>query len=420
MNNNNSMVAPHSKREIKPDVIFGTAKQAQDAIDAIGFDKVINSTIGAMTDDDGKLMFLEAVMTHIRNLPDVHLGAYAPIAGVPRYIEKIQEACFRGNKPDGFIEAVATPGGTGAIKHAVWNYTDMGDKILTSDWFWAPYGTIASEHGRKIDTYKFFDENSNYNINSLKEKVKELIEVQDRLLIIINTPAHNPTGFTVEDTEWEEITKFLKETAELTNKKITLFVDVAYIDFAGTIKESREFFKFFTNLPQNLLVLVGFSMSKGYTLYGMRSGAIICIAPTQEIATEFQEVCSFSNRAAWSNGTRPAMETLADVFTDKDLFDAVENEREEFRLLLDKRAETFMKNAKESGLVTAPYKAGYFISIPCDDPTALCDELKKENLFVIPLAMGIRFAPCAVSEAKCAASPAIIKMVMDRMEGILK
>lgn len=416
MKKNNTMVAPHSKRAIKPDVIFGTAKQAQDAIDTLGFDKVINSTIGAMTDDNGKLMFLKDVMTHIRNLPDVHLGAYAPIAGVPRYIEKIQEACFRDNRPDGFIEAVATPGGTGAIKHAVWNYTDMGDKILTSDWFWAPYGTIASEHGRSIETYKFFDENSNYNLESFKEKVNELLDAQDRVLIIINTPAHNPTGFTVEDSEWEKVTDFLKERAEATDKKITLFVDVAYIDFAGTTKESREFMKYFTNLPQNLLVLIGFSMSKGYTLYGMRSGAILCIAPTQEIATEFQNVCSFSNRAAWSNGTRPAMETLADIFTDKDLFASVEGEREEFRLLLDKRAKTFMDKANECSLITAPYKAGYFISIPCDDPVALCEELKKENLFVIPLAMGIRFAPCAVSEAKCAASPAIIKMVMDRME----
>ena len=402
MNNNNSMVAPHSKREIKPDVIFGTAKQAQDAIDKLGFDTVINSTIGAMTDDNGKLMFLKDVMSHIRNLPEAHLAAYAPISGVPRYLEKIKEACFRDNRPEGFIEAVATPGGTGAIKHAVWNYTDMGDKILTSD-------------GRNIETYKFFDENSNYNLASLKEKVNELLAEQDRLLLIINTPAHNPTGFTVEDTEWEEITKFLKETAKSTDKKITLFVDVAYIDFAGTTKESREFMKFFTNLPNNLLVLVGFSMSKGYTLYGMRSGAIICIAPTKEIATEFENVCSFSNRAAWSNGTRPAMETLADIFTDKELFDSVEGEREEFRLLLDKRAKTFMDEAKKHDLVTAPYKAGYFISVPCADPVALCEELKKENLFVIPLAMGIRFAPCAVSEAKCKASPAIIKMVMDRM-----
>jgi len=415
MNNNHSMVAPHSKREIKPDVIFGTAKQAQDAIDKLGFSAVINSTIGAMTDDNGKLMFLKDVMAHIRNLPEAHLAGYAPISGVPRYLEKIKEACFRDNRPDGFIEAVATPGGTGAIKHAVWNYTDMGDKILTSDWFWAPYETIASEHGRKIETYKFFDENSNYNIASFKEKVNELVAEQDRVLIIINTPAHNPTGFTVEDSKWEEITKFLKETAESTEKKITLFVDVAYIDFAGTTKESREFMKFFTNLPTNLLVLVGFSMSKGYTLYGMRSGAIICIAPTQEIATEFENVCSFSNRAAWSNGTRPAMETLADIFTDKELFDSVESEREEFRFLLDKRAKTFMDEANKNDLVTAPYKAGYFIAVPCDDPVALCEELKKENLFVIPLAMGIRFAPCAVSEAKCAASPAIIKMVMDRL-----
>lgn len=405
-----SMVAAHSKRPVVPDIIFGTSKEAQDAEAKFGKEAVINATIGALMDDEGELVFFNSVMKHIREMSDAKLAAYAPISGIPEYLESVKHACFKDFMPKGYIEAVATPGGTGAIKHAVWNYTDMGDEILTANWYWAPYKTIAEEHGRKLRTFNFFNfETNSMDVPAFKTEVENLLKIQDRLLIILNTPAHNPTGYSVSDTEWTEVNAFLREKAAETGKKIILFVDVAYIDFAGTAEASRRFFGNFDNLPENLLVLVGYSMSKGYTLYGMRCGAILCVAANQEIATEFKDVCSFSNRGAWSNGTRAAMHALADAYKDPEYLSAIETEREFFRALLDRRNNAFIEAAKEAGLRTVPFTAGFFVSIPCDDPMAVAAELKKDNLFVIPLQKGLRFAPCAVSEEKCRKAPAMIK-----------
>lgn len=405
-----SMVAAHSKRPIVPDIIFGTSKEAQDAEKKFGKSAVINATIGALMDDEGEPVFFNSVMKHMREMSDAKLAEYAPISGIPEYLTNVQKACFKDFTPKGFIEAVATPGGTGAIKHAVWNYTDMGDEILTANWYWAPYKTIAEEHGRKIKTFNYFDfETNSMDMDSFKLEVENLLKIQDRLLIILNTPAHNPTGYSVSDKEWEEINTFIRNKALETGKKIILFVDVAYIDFAGTAEDTRRFFRNFDDLPENFLVLVGFSMSKGYTLYGMRCGAIICVAANQEIATEFKDVCSFSNRGAWSNGTRAAMHALADAYEDPEYYNAIETEREEFRLLLDRRNNAFIEAAKACGLTTVPFTAGFFVSIPCDDPMAIAAKLKEDNLFVIPLQKGLRFAPCAVSEEKCRKAPAMIK-----------
>ena len=405
-----SMVAAHSKRPVVPDIIFGTSKEAQDAEAKFGKEAVINATIGALMDDEGELVFFNSVMKHIREMPDAKLAAYAPISGIPDYLESVKHACFKDFMPKGHIEAVATPGGTGAIKHAVWNYTDMGDEILTANWYWAPYKTIAEEHGRKLRTFNFFNfETNSMDVPSFKAEVESLLKIQDRLLIILNTPAHNPTGYSVSDSEWTEVNAFLRAKAEETGKKIILFVDVAYIDFAGTAEASRRFFRNFDDLPDNLLVLVGYSMSKGYTLYGMRCGAILCVAGNAEIAEEFKDVCSFSNRGAWSNGTRAAMHALADAYKDPAYLNAIETEREFFRALLDRRNNAFIEAAKEAGLRTVPFTAGFFVSIPCEDPMAVAAELKKDNLFVIPLQKGLRFAPCAVSEEKCRKAPAMIK-----------
>jgi len=352
MSSSFSMVAPHSKRPVVPDIIFGTGREAQDAEAKYGFEKVINSTLGVLMDDRGQLAFLPTVMERLRTLPDSELGAYAPIAGLPDYLSAVQDACFRGHKPNAYSEAVATPGGTGAIKHAVWNYTEMGDEILIANWYWAPYKTIAEEHGRRVRTFEYFKDDG-MNVDAFKAEASELIAAQERVLIILNTPSHNPTGYSISDGEWQEIMSFLREKAADASKKIILMVDVAYIDFAGSIDASRDFFKHFGDLPQNLLVLTAFSLSKGYTMYGMRGGAIICLAATQDLAAEFKDVCAFSNRAAWSNGTRAAMRILADIYKDPALFDKVEEEREIFKALLDRRNAAFMEEAQKVGLETA-------------------------------------------------------------------
>lgn len=408
MSSSFSMVAPHSKRPVVPDVIFGTGREAQDAEAKYGFEKVINSTLGVLMDDRGQLAFLPTIMERLRTLPDSELGAYAPIAGLPDYLSAVQDACFRGHKPNAYSEAVATPGGTGAIKHAVWNYTEMGDEILIANWYWAPYKTIAEEHGRRVRTFDYF-KGDGMNVDAFKAAASELIAAQERVLIILNTPSHNPTGYSISDGEWQEIMSFLREMAADPSKKIILMVDAAYIDFAGSTDASRDFFKHFGDLPQNLLVLTAFSLSKGYTMYGMRGGAIICLAATQTLAAEFKDVCAFSNRAAWSNGTRAAMRILADIYKDPALFDKVEEEREVLKTLLDRRNAAFMEEAQKAGLETCPFREGFFITIPCKDPVAVSNALKKENLFAIPLQGGLRFAPCAVSEEKCRVAPAMIK-----------
>ena len=44
-----------------------------------------------------------------------------------------------------------------------------------------------------------------------------------------------------------------------------------------------------------------------------------------------------------------------------------------------------------------------------------CEELAKENLYLVPLKMGLRFAVCAVEKSKCRKAPAIIKEVLDKI-----
>ena len=137
--------------------------------------------------------------------------------------------------------------------------------------------------------------------------------------------------------------------------------------------------KLFSNLPDELFVMFAFSMSKGYTLYGQRMGALIGLSSNKDIINEFRAVSEYTSRATWSNTNRAAMTTLIQIQSDPILLKQFETERESFYQIIRQRAAVFMKEAKKCGLPALPYKAGFFLSIPSEDPDAVCHKLHAQN-----------------------------------------
>ncbi|MBC3889725.1 aminotransferase class I/II-fold pyridoxal phosphate-dependent enzyme [Acetobacterium paludosum] len=407
------MVIQTSLRKGGTDPIFKIAGEAEKRVKEFGPEAVINSTIGALMDDNGELVTFKAVYDTLKSLPNNMIANYSGLAGQPEFLEKIVDACFKAYKPEGFIRAVATPGGTGAIRHAFCNYTELGDAILLTDWRWSAYETIADDNHRKIATFPLYNEKGGFNLEGYKKSVLELLQKQKRVLTVLNTPAHNPTGYTISNEEWKEIKAFIIETAEAQpESKIILLVDLAYIDFAGKADEARKFMKILTGMPHNVLTLYAYTCSKSYTMYGLRNGAIICVAPTAEIATEFANSCTYSNRGNWSNGTRGAMETITRIFSDEELYNQAMAEQSFYKCILRRRADAFVEEANKIGLKMVTYCDGFFISLPCDHPKEVSDRLMEKNTFVVPLGKGLRFAPCAVSEEKCRRAPQLILQAM--------
>lgn len=398
------------------DKIFGINKKAKEMIAKEGKDKVINSTIGSLLDDEGNLIVLPSVVEVFRHLSPVDYADYAPIGGTPEFAESIKKAAFGKYMPKAHTAVIATPGGTGAIRSTIQNYSKYGDKVLTSNWYWAPYSTIAQEIGRTIQTYDLFNGKGGFNIDSFEANVKELLSTQDGLVIIINTPAHNPTGYSLSLEDWDAVLAVVKNAVKDNNKKITLAVDVAYLDFAGDADVYREFFPKLDGLPANILSVVAFSLSKSYTMYGMRSGAMICLTSEKEIADEFVTVASFSARGTWSNCNRSAMAVLSRIFSDSQLLETVTKEREKHCEMLVRRGKTFEAGAKEAGLATLPFDAGFFIVVPCEEAEKVGAILQKHGVFTVPMGKGLRISVASISEERCKTLPATIKAAIAEAE----
>lgn len=394
-----------------PDKLFGVSSRAKERIAELGRENVIDSTIGVLLDDEGKLVVLSSVMESISRLKPEDYAAYAPILGLPAYREAVKRAVFLDEAPKNcFVESCYTPGGTGALRNAVSAYTKPGDQILVSDWHWNPYNLIAAELGRTVRTYVMFDGEGKLNIASFAENLEQILKEQDETLIILNTPAHNPTGYTMTEEDWDGV---LRTVCRFTDKKIALAVDTAYLDFSGDAGEYRFFLRKLTGLPENILPLIAFSASKGYTMYGMRCGALLCMARTAAVAQEFADVMSVECRATWSNGNRAAMTALAGILQDEELFAKVKREREAHLRILRRRSGAFMEEAEKLGLATCPFDSGFFICVPCSDPDAVSERLQEENVFTVALGKGIRISAASNTEEQLRRMPAKIKAALE-------
>ncbi len=400
----------------EPDSVFAVVERIREARRLDPNVVILDGSIGAMRDESGALGILPVVDEEYRKMPADLLMDYASIAGSPAFLQAAIDYTFQGFQPEGTIAAaVATPGGTGAIRLMMANYLNPGEAVLLPDWMWAPYNTIAQECGVKTENYQLFDENLKFMTKSIKEKSKAILEKQDSMLIILNTPGHNPTGYSFSEADWADLIPFYKKLALDTGKKVLLGLDIAYIDYCGDPIESRRFLGMFTDLPENMQVLLAFSMSKSFFVYGMRSGAIISFHQDAGVMKDFSNIHSFSARGAWSNGNHGAQELLVKISADAELTKRADIERRALYAVLKDRADIFVAEAKEVGLNMMPYYGGFFIALPHSNPKAVCAKLMDKNIFLVAMGKGVRVAICAVPLKQVPGLASSIKEVMDEI-----
>jgi len=408
-----TMNAAHAVGKHEVDAVFSVLKAAQSAIAAFGRENVVNGTIGAIYDDQEQFVTLSKVNEIFYSLNPEEIMNYAPISGLPDFLTASIEVTFGKHRPEAFVKAVATPGGTGGVRHVFYNYTEQGTRILIPDWYWGPYSTIAAEHLREVQKYSLFNNALQFNAESLISELKSLLQLQESVVVVINTPAHNPTGHSLSVTNWEQLLAGVVDCIKGQHKRVVILVDIAYIDYAGEPDQAREFMALFGGLPENILLAIAFSMSKSYLCYGLRSGSLIGISSKKDFAEEFFNTNAYSNRGVWSNGTRGAQRLLTEIAKDVDISSAIDIERRKLRLLIEERARLFLKEAQASGLSTCPYNAGFFVTVPSEQPAKVAAKLNESNIFVVPMARGIRFAICSIPTKKIPGLAAKTKAALD-------
>jgi aromatic-amino-acid transaminase len=360
-------------------------------------ESVINATIGAAMTDDGQLAVMPTVMRTLRELDDLSIAAYAPIAGTPPFLTALMDDLFTKPEVRAQAIAVATPGGTGALKQAIVNFLEPGHALLTTNFFWSPYQTIADEAGRSVATFSMFNQAGQFDTQSFERELFGLIEKQGRALIFMNDPCHNPTGYTMTDDDWSNVMAVLESAAA--KGKVTLLVDTAYMAYSP--RDIRITLERLATLSDRIGILVAWSASKTYTAYGLRVGAILALSPDPATRKSLEAAFAYTSRGSWSNCNHSGLAAIGKLMRDPALRSACDADRTAITGNLFKRVETF--NQLAQGTLNYPrYEGGFFVTVFHSDAHGKAEAMKRDGVFVVPQKGAIRVALCAVANADIA------------------
>lgn len=387
-------VIPAHQGRPSDDPIFALNKEATTR-KARG-ESIVNATVGSLLHDDGRLAILPTAARAVHEVPAEEWAPYAPIAGAPDFLDAVVTDLFR-DEPEMKASAVAaaTPGGTGALRHAIANYLEPGHSLLTTSFFWGPYQTLCDESDRKLATFTMFDGEGKLDTVALDEALAAHVKTQKRALVFLNDPCHNPTGYSMTPEEWRAVVERL--VACSAEAPITLLVDTAYFAYAAR-SNPRAFLKDLRPLLGKVGLSFAWSASKTFTHYGLRVGALVACVPDAKERAATEAALSYSCRGTWSNCSRGGMRAITRLLTEPAMARSSDAEREQLKTLLDARVTAFNHAAQAKGLKYPRYEGGFFVTVFTDDAHERALRMKEKGVFVVPAKGALRVALCSVAE----------------------
>ena len=388
-----SFLIPSRTSRPSDDPIF--ALNAEARARARAGEVIVNATVGALLDDEGRLAVLGCVAETLREIAPEVSAAYPPIAGPADFLRAVIDDVLGARKEAAWATAVATPGGSGALRHAITSFLEPGQTLLTASYYWGPYKTLADEGDREIATFRMFDERGRLDLADFERALFARIEAEGRALIFLNSPCNNPTGYSFDDDEWRGIVDIVGRAAE--RGPISLVLDMAYArygasDLGPTVDRLLE-------LAGKVLLLFAWSASKSFTEYGLRVGALIAVHPDAALRGSVQNALTFACRGTWSTCNAGGMAAITRLLVEPELRARVERERGALKALLDRRVGRWNQLAGPAGLRYPRYDGGFFSTVFCADGPRTALRLKDEGIFVVPQGAGaIRVALCSVAE----------------------
>jgi aspartate/tyrosine/aromatic aminotransferase len=356
---------------------------------------VINATIGALYDDAGKLVVLDTVMGQWQQLTSAEVAPYAPIGGDPAYLLNLVQRHWPTLTSIGV--GVATPGGSGALALTLKNFLDRGHTVLTAAPYWGPYSTLAAEVGMQLHTVPYPNVKTGLDIGAWEAACRDTLDAQGRLVLWLNDPCHNPTGRSFTRADRAALLEMLRDVSS--QGPVTLILDLAYLDYARDPQQVREALDDYAAFAAEGNVLVGacLSLSKAYTLYGARAGALVFPWATD---AALHGALITSCRGTWSNCARAPMSVLNRISRDAALQAKLEGEHAHWLTLLAERATAVDAALKAEGFPGAAYDGGFFVTLDGGaNPTATCERMQAHDVFVVPMPEGLRVGICAMKAA---------------------
>ncbi len=382
-------LVPESAQRSGDDPIFALNAEAHRR--AKSGESIVNATLGALMEDDGTLAVIPSVIDAFGRVPLKKAASYAPIQGDAEFLRAVIHDLYENGPLAEQSIAVATPGGTGALHHAVTNFLEPGQALYTTSFFWGPYQTIATETRRGVETFEMFDARGRFHLEAFEKGLRRQMERQKRALVFLNSPCHNPTGYSLDDEEWTAVSEIVRRASEL--GPLAFLIDFAYARFGS--RASQGWTRHVARMIDPAVVLVAWSASKSFAQYGSRVGALVATHPDREERERIRSALAFSCRGTWSNCNHLGLLAITDLLSEPTQRAKADSERARLIALLDERVSAFNREASAAKLRYPRYEGGFFVSVFTPDAEATAKSMRDEGVFVVPLKGAVRIALCS-------------------------
>ena len=294
-------------------------------------DNKIDLGVGVYKDETGNTPVMRSVKAAEQQLVNEQTTkAYTGLAGDPAFADAMIDLVLGDTVPRERIAAVATPGGTGAIRQAMEfiKRASPDAAVWVSNPTWPNHPSIIKYLGMKLGEYRYFDEDTcGVDFDGM---MTDLGTVAAGDVVLLHGCCHNPTGATLTLAQWGAVIAVVKDRGAVP------MIDIAYQGFGDGLADDAAATRMVAESFDE--VLIAASCSKNFGVYRERTGILMAIGRNADDTKLAQGNLAFLNRQNYSFPPDHGARVVTMILTDPALRADWEEELETTRLgMLDLR-----------------------------------------------------------------------------------
>ena len=272
-------------------------------------DTKVDLGVGVYKDATGLTPVMRAVKAAEHQIWEAqNTKVYTGLAGDPAFADAMIALVLGDAVPRDSVAAVATPGGTGAVRQA-FEMVQMGKadaRVFVSDPTWPNHLSILKYLGMEMVPYRYFDdETRGVDFDGM---IADLKTAQKGDVVLLHGCCHKPTGANLNSAEWDAVIAVLLETGA------TPMIDIAYQGFGdGLDEDAAATRKLVAAVPE---CLIAASCSKNFGIYRERTGLLMAVAQDAGAHKLNQDTLAFLNRQNYSFPPDHGARIVTTILTD--------------------------------------------------------------------------------------------------------
>jgi len=287
-------------------------------------DTKIDLGVGVYKNAQGVTPIMRAVKEAERRWWDEETTkAYTGLAGDPAFADAMIALVLGDAVARDQVAAVATPGGTGAVRQAfeLIRMANPQARVFVSNPTWPNHLSILKHLGMETIAYRYFDEaTGGVDVEGM---MADLAQVRAGDVVLLHGCCHNPTGANLNLVQFKAVIDLLNETGA------TPMIDIAYQGFGDGLQADAEATRAVASgCPETLIAA---SCSKNFGIYRERTGLLMAVAQDKGLHAVTQGNLAYLNRQNYSFPPDHGARLVSLVLTNEDLRADWQAELEEVR-----------------------------------------------------------------------------------------